>query len=424
MSNNLFSISWLSVFIVVILIAFIGNIIIILAVLRDRSMHTSTYFYIINVNIADILLVLSCVPERVAEIFHPNDGFYLGMFTCYLLPFLQQVSVHAALGFLLILTVHRCYLAGVPRCLQRNLIRRQIRNHYQTMCLIWIFAIIINLPLFTLTTYEKYSNTTMNSTTNISESVSGPSCDTEARELWSRAYLILLLVFTYLITGVFLIIIYGQVIRIILNSKKLANRTNSNKRNNNNEDYHFLSRKTTNQRNNYFETPARSSSSSPQAISSNRLQQSSSKLSSPISIMIPMERTNSHSAQHLQVIVMLFVVILLYILLLLPYRLLNLLFIVYNELFQQHFMNEVLFKWLLNTVRLLVFLNCALQPVIYLIISSRLRRTVLKFHQSCWRRYYCQWRCSLSMRPEQHQQADQRVIQTYLCQRYQNINGQ
>ncbi|CAF5219299.1 unnamed protein product, partial [Rotaria magnacalcarata] len=81
MSNNLFSISWLSVFIVVILIAFIGNIIIILAVLRDRSMHTSTYFYIINVNIADILLVLSCVPERVAEIFHPNDGFYLGMFT-------------------------------------------------------------------------------------------------------------------------------------------------------------------------------------------------------------------------------------------------------------------------------------------------------------------------------------------------------
>ncbi|CAF5007087.1 unnamed protein product, partial [Rotaria sp. Silwood1] len=81
MSVDLFNISWFIVFIVVILIAFIANIIIILAILRDRSMHTSTYFYIINVNIADILLILSCLPERIADILHSNDGFILGMFT-------------------------------------------------------------------------------------------------------------------------------------------------------------------------------------------------------------------------------------------------------------------------------------------------------------------------------------------------------
>lgn len=56
--------------------------------------------------------------------------------------------MHAALGFLLILTVHRCYPAGVPRCLQGNFIRRQIRQHFQTLIFIWIFAIVINLPLF------------------------------------------------------------------------------------------------------------------------------------------------------------------------------------------------------------------------------------------------------------------------------------
>jgi hypothetical protein len=82
MSADLFNILWFIVFMLVILIAFIANIIIILAILRDKSMHTSTYFYIINVNIADIILLLSCLPERIAAVFRSNDGFQLGMFTC------------------------------------------------------------------------------------------------------------------------------------------------------------------------------------------------------------------------------------------------------------------------------------------------------------------------------------------------------
>ncbi|CAF1024913.1 unnamed protein product [Rotaria sp. Silwood1] len=426
MSVDLFNISWFIVFIVVILIAFIANIIIILAILRDRSMHTSTYFYIINVNIADILLILSCLPERIADILHSNDGFILGMFTCYLLPFLQQVSMHAALGFLLILTVHRCYPAGVPRCLQRNLIRRQIRNHYQTLCLIWIFAILINLPLFAITKYDKNGIIKTENITNKSHITFVASCDTEATELWSRTYLILLLVLTYLITGFFLIIIYGQVIRIILSSKKYTNKKNLINRHKN-ENNHFLSPNTINQ-NKYREKSIRTSTSSTSSTnSSNRHEKQNLNNTQSISMMIKIEKTkcsiNSHSKQHLQVIIMLFIVILLYILLLLPYRLLNLLFIVYNQLFQYNLMNEILLLWLLNTVRLLVFLNCALQPIIYLIISSRLRQTVIKFLQLCSFKYYCRCQFSLSLKTKQRHNTNHRVIQTYLCQRYQNTNS-
>ena len=82
MSTDLFSVSWFVIFVLVIFIAFIANMIIILAILRDKSMYTSTYFYIINVNIADIILVLSCLPERIAAVFYSNDGFKLGMYTC------------------------------------------------------------------------------------------------------------------------------------------------------------------------------------------------------------------------------------------------------------------------------------------------------------------------------------------------------
>lgn len=85
MSEEIFNLSWFIIFILVIIVAFLANIIIIFATLSDRSMHTSTYFYIINVNIADILLVLSCLPERLATIFRSPDGFHLGMFTCKIL---------------------------------------------------------------------------------------------------------------------------------------------------------------------------------------------------------------------------------------------------------------------------------------------------------------------------------------------------
>ncbi|CAF1374039.1 unnamed protein product [Adineta steineri] len=395
MSGDLFSILWFILFITMILIALVANIIIILAILTDKSMHTSTYFYIINVDIADIVLVLSCLPERMDALFSSGDGFHLGIFVCYSIPFLQQVAMHAALIFLLILTVHRCYPAGVPHCLQGNLIRRQIRNYPQTSCLIWIFAILINLPLFFITKYEKHIIIEIENKTNTSQTILFPTCDTEAKEIWSRTYLILLLVCTYLITGIFLIVIYGQVIRIILTSNRYVNKTKENK-SNSSEQYRFLSPNLINQ----VKSRDISTSSSSAKSSSRAQQQRTSSCTPPILIMIPMGKnnrsTNSHSFQHLQVIIMLFTLILLYIFLLLPYRLFNLLFIVYNSLFSHHFMNEILFHCLLNIVRLLVFLNCALQPIIYLIMSSRLRQAVIKFFQTCCYKYYCQCQCAIS----------------------------
>ena len=82
MSAAWLDVLWFVVFMIVILIALVANLIIILAILKDRSMHTSTYFYIINVDIADIILILSCLPERIAALFHPNDEFPLGMIAC------------------------------------------------------------------------------------------------------------------------------------------------------------------------------------------------------------------------------------------------------------------------------------------------------------------------------------------------------
>ena len=347
--------------------------------------------------------------------------------------------MHAALAFLLILTIHRCYPAGVPRFLQGDFIRRQIRNYPQTLAILWIFAILINLPLFAITKYEtSQTNETIHfeNNTNLTHIISESSCFTGASEIWSRTYLILLLVCTYLITGVFLIVIYGQVIRILLTSKKYTPnslQTASSQSdayrylspNRINHQYHenFLHRLHPKKSRNH--PPIQSPTSSTTSAGSNRRQTGNI---SPMPLLVRhsshKSSVNSHSVQHLQVIVMLFIVILLYILLLLPYRLLNLLYIVHNQLFQQGFINEILFQWLLNTVRLLVFLNCALQPMTYLIISSRLRQTVLKLLR-LWFTCICRCHCSptpVTVQTNQHFKSDTRAIRAYLSQKHQPAN--
>ena len=317
--------------------------------------------------------------------------------------------MQAALGFLLILTLHRCYPAGVPRCLQRDLIRRQIRNHSKTSCIIWLFAILINLPLFLLTKYETYNLANQSNLTFA-------SCDTEARETWSRTYLILILVLTYLITGIFLIVIYGQVIRIIVHSNKFRS-TKSVKFNG---QYNFLTRNfLSNEKRRQGQTSTSSLSMNASNLQRN-FRQSTNTYHLSVSSQFTSEKSssiNSRSTQHLQVIVMVFTVILLYILLLLPYRLLNLLFIVSNELFQHDFMNELFFQCLIHIVRLLVFLNCALQPIIYLIISSRLRQTVQKFFDLTVDKFCCYCRC-----PTRHTPTTNFPLQIFRTQRINFIN--
>ncbi|CAF1263726.1 unnamed protein product, partial [Didymodactylos carnosus] len=318
-----------------------------------------------------------------------------------LLPFLQQVSMHAALESLLILTIHRCYPAGVPKFLQGDFVRKQIRNYQTTIFATWLFAVLINIPLVSITKYR--TDDIIIPSTNATL----PSCDTEANQIWSITYLILILVLTYLVTGTFLIIIYGQVIRLILASKKFTEKNDNNN----------LSSITTTQ------TPSNTimQTSLPKHLSLGSLSSNQRGSSRGLATIIA-NSTKRHSyprthnqngfsdiinpshhvpflystknqpllsspndrrlhTQRLQVTIMLFIVIVLYIILLLPYRLFNLLFILHYQIFEN--INELLFQWLINIIRLLVFLNCALQPIIYLIISSRLRQSVMKSLKIC-----------------------------------------
>ncbi|CAF1406054.1 unnamed protein product, partial [Didymodactylos carnosus] len=292
-----------------------------------------------------------------------------------------------------------------------NFVRKQIRNYQTTIFLTWLFAVIINIPLIPITKYRKDDMAISLTNTTVF------SCDTEANQIWSRTYLILILVLTYLVTGTFLIVIYGQVIRLILASKKFTKTNNNTLTSMPNSRSH-----SNNNLNTVIQTPpvkyGPSGSSSSSTMSNQRgssrgfastiptphvkhSYQRSHNYNGHSSVINPQQvsflystKTQSSSplpspcdtrlhTQRLQVIIMLFIVIVLYIILLLPYRLFNLLFILHYHIFEN--INELVFQWLINIVRILVFLNCALQPITYLIISSRLRQSTAKLLKICFK---------------------------------------
>lgn len=67
--------------IVVFLVGVTGNIMVILVVLRIRDMRTSTNYYLTNLGIADLLVILICQPSAMLE-FYSKDRWLIGEVMC------------------------------------------------------------------------------------------------------------------------------------------------------------------------------------------------------------------------------------------------------------------------------------------------------------------------------------------------------
>lgn len=72
---------------VIILIALIGNALVILVVIRDKRMRTTTNFYIVNLATSDLLVALSCAWVHLVNSL--SENWVLGAFFCKFNSFVQ-----------------------------------------------------------------------------------------------------------------------------------------------------------------------------------------------------------------------------------------------------------------------------------------------------------------------------------------------
>nr|XP_003226120.1 PREDICTED: orexin receptor type 2 [Anolis carolinensis] len=126
-------------YIIVFLVALIGNILVCVAVWKNHHMRTVTNYFIVNLSLADVLVTITCLPATlVVDI---TETWFLGDSLCKGIPYLQTVSVSVSVLTLSCIALDRWYAICHPLMFKST--AKRARN---SIIIIWIVSCIIMIP--------------------------------------------------------------------------------------------------------------------------------------------------------------------------------------------------------------------------------------------------------------------------------------
>ncbi|XP_075238341.1 neuropeptide SIFamide receptor-like [Lycorma delicatula] len=126
-------------YVVVFIVGLIGNCFVIAVVYRSPRMRTVTNFFIVNLAVADILVIVFCLPATLmSNIFVP---WILGWWMCKTVPYVQGVSVAASVYSLIAVSLDRFLAIWYPLKCQITTRRARI-----IIIIIWVIAVTATLP--------------------------------------------------------------------------------------------------------------------------------------------------------------------------------------------------------------------------------------------------------------------------------------
>ncbi|NXM64546.1 OX2R protein, partial [Illadopsis cleaveri] len=126
-------------YIVVFIVALIGNVLVCLAVWKNHHMRTVTNYFIVNLSLADILVTITCLPATlVVDI---TETWFFGQTLCKVIPYLQTVSVSVSVLTLSCIALDRWYAICHPLMFKST--AKRARN---SIIIIWILSCIIMIP--------------------------------------------------------------------------------------------------------------------------------------------------------------------------------------------------------------------------------------------------------------------------------------
>ncbi|XP_018396550.1 PREDICTED: neuropeptide SIFamide receptor-like [Cyphomyrmex costatus] len=126
-------------YVVVFVVGLIGNSCVIAVVYRSPRMRTVTNFFIVNLAVADVLVIVFCLPATLmSNIFVP---WILGWFMCKAVAYIQGVSVAASVYSLVAVSLDRFLAIWWP--LKCQITKRRAR---MIIVVIWFIALTMTSP--------------------------------------------------------------------------------------------------------------------------------------------------------------------------------------------------------------------------------------------------------------------------------------
>ncbi|KAL5016441.1 hypothetical protein ScPMuIL_006030 [Solemya velum] len=130
---------FICVYAVIFIVGLGGNALVCYVVWTSHHMRTFVNIFIVNLAIADFLVILVCLPPTVLA--DATETWYLGTTMCKVVPFLQTLSVSVSVTTLSAISVERYFVICHP-------LKLRLTPSTITICIvgIWFSGILISLP--------------------------------------------------------------------------------------------------------------------------------------------------------------------------------------------------------------------------------------------------------------------------------------
>ena len=136
---------------VVFLTGLLGNIFVIVVIIKFKSMRTVTNVFLVNLTIGDILVILICVPLTLGNTVYRK--WIYGSVMCKLTPFVQGTVIGVSISSLLAISISRYFAIYKPLTAKIVFSKRNVRI---LLFFIWVASLGSFSPLLYVTSVTSY----------------------------------------------------------------------------------------------------------------------------------------------------------------------------------------------------------------------------------------------------------------------------
>lgn len=176
----------------------LGNLLVCLVVSQRRDMKNSTNYFLVNLSVADLLVLLVCSPSALIEIYS-KEIWYLGKFMCKMVPYLENTVAAGSTLTIIAISLERYYAICCPLKAQYTCTRMRT---IKIVLVIWVLSSALCVPFIVMTHYGD------------SVYVDGSTvktCMTLIGQTWERIYFVALWCLCFPIPFIILIALYATI---------------------------------------------------------------------------------------------------------------------------------------------------------------------------------------------------------------------
>ncbi|XP_011162112.1 orexin receptor type 1 [Solenopsis invicta] len=187
----------------VFVVGLVGNALVCMAVYRNHTMRTVTNYFIVNLAVADLLVLLICLPPSV--LWDVTETWFLGLKLCKAVPYLQTVSVSISVLTLTFISIDRWYAICFPLRFKSTTARAKT-----AIIMIWMISLLFDIPeLLVLHTVPSNSRV---------QTVLFTQCVCSWSQESQTIFTIVKLIFLYTMPLLFMSVAYWQIVRVLWKS--------------------------------------------------------------------------------------------------------------------------------------------------------------------------------------------------------------